>query len=136
MGGKTFWGGLRVPKTIVEHFTSTTTIGMVDLTLKYPYDNIENVAVTIHPDPASLETWRIWNITASTADNIIRVYAKKLEYVKPTAINTTDAAGGGAVAEPHNHTLSGLTAYDLGMDTNNATSLNFRVVYQPARGGV
>lgn len=133
----TYFNGLEVPKVQTDRFTGVTftagpTYGHMDVTLTYTPTNLGDIIVlcsnlnqkfcpVLFPHALSGKTLTIRGQAP--------VYEKS---DSPTA--TTDAAGGGAVAEPHTHTL-GYTWTDMGWGVmSTLTPFNIVVMYPPEGG--
>jgi hypothetical protein len=97
-------GGLKVPAYYTDYYYNQTTdgSGLIDLSLTYVPKDKNAVIVEGGFGPLFVPRFnRKVNLTGKT----LRLEVVKLVYSKPTTVNTTDAAGGGAVGEPHTHTL-------------------------------
>lgn len=125
----TYHDGIEVPQTQVDYFTGITlnAAGETTVTLTHVPASVGQIVIAI----TSIRMMRVAK-PDSLAGKDLTILVKELAYSKPNSpTNTRDAAGGGAVAEPHTHTLQFTsTGINAVLVPTSLTSYDFAVSYQ------
>jgi len=122
--------GIIVPKYKIDNFTGNTSgSGVLSVTLTYIPKSLEHILVESRDSSIS----QVYGFDkTSLTGKVLTLTLKKKQYNRAnTPIATTDAAGGGAVAEPHSHTLgyslTNLTLSNPGVINNLQVSVMYEV---------
>lgn len=102
---KRYSQGVERPKWKLEIFTGLTTciFGEIDCTLSQTPKGT-NIITQVDENVGGDSAFTFW--FQKVVGRVVTVAYYKIRYWKPdTPIETTDAAGGGAVGEPHSHGL-------------------------------
>jgi len=126
----TFFDGLEVPETLIEYFSGKTldAFGEVVLTLRYtPKEGTVGVII----QNQFLRLVKIDSVVGKDV-SLYCYYPSYYRVDSPTM--TTNAAGGGTVAEPHSHAIG-----DTRISCGNSyvameAGYNFAVSYMPEGG--
>ncbi len=133
----TYYDGLKVPQTIIEDTGELSFSGITDCkyTLKYvPKGGNEGITV-IPANTAALQLSPGW-VSYGLSGKEITIVGLDYQYDKAdTPTGTTDAAGGGAIAEPHSHEISyTATSLNGSNPVKGGTNIRFLIIYAPEGG--
>jgi len=125
----TYHDGIAVPKTHVDYFTGIEldTDGEATVTLTYTPKSLNQILIAI----TNIRMMRVVRPLSLSGKNLT-LQVRDLAYYKPdNHTATTDAAGGGATAEPHDHTVTTtLTGISLVKTPTILTDYDFAISYQ------
>lgn len=123
--------GLDVPKHQTDIFSGKVTSavqGDFVCELTYTPKGVNNIFMAI-PWGAGYRLLRIYSLVGKT----LTIIVDKLQYEKTdTPTGSTDAAGGGAVGEPHGHALSYTNTLLTGVRSTNDTLPPVAIHYEVA----
>ena len=127
----TYHDGIAVPKTHVDYFTGIEldTDGEATVTLTYTPKSLNQILIAI----TNIRMMRVVR-PLSLSGKSLTLQVKDLAYYKANSpTGTTDAAGGGATAEPHSHSIThSLAAITTVKTPTLLTDYDFAISYQVA----